>query len=135
MNTSPPYNMSHVSCSQHAYNTGKTLTEFQGMQTSQHKITIHHSVTHSSVHYSIQLWNTLSLITQNRHNLYLFMRAVSTNTMRYAIRKQIRHYSIGGKVGNKLSTRLRLKTSDPNAHLFEIQFTLFPHCRCGYKNE
>ena len=109
--------------------TGRTLRNADNITTQHCRTT---SFRNSFFPNTVSKWNSLSLTTQNQPTLKLFVRAV---TKHFTVKKQKRYYSHGTKLGNKLSTRLRLKTSDLNAHLFKIGSVESPQCRCGYKNE
>ena len=49
--------------------------------------------------------------------------------------KLARHYSYGGRLGNKLLTRLRLGRSFLNSHGYAIGKTASPSCQCHHNNE
>ena len=102
------------------------------MQTaSQHDTAAYH---HSAIPFSLTPYpnGIHSVDKRNQPNPKSFGKTVAKH---YNVRKPPHFYSLGTKLGNKLHTRLRLKTSELNAHLFRIGLTQSPQCRCGYKKE
>ena len=76
-------------------------------------------------------WNTLTDTT----------RRLSHHTFRKQLHEQLgqpdpsKFYAVGTKKGNILHARLRMDMTELNSHLFTIQKTSSPVCRCGHHLE
>lgn len=126
--TTPEY-LTRITLPTRSQETRRTLRNANNITTHRHRLTLFRN---SFFPDSTHKWNSLSIDTRNQPNLKSFRKAVAHH---YDVKKPERYFSLGTKLGNKLNTRMRLKTSALNAHLFRIGLTQTPQCRCGYKNE
>ena len=78
-----------------------------------------------------RLWNQLPLaVRQTNHTTFkrfLYQRFSPPHPPTY--------FSHGSKLGNLLHTRLRVETSQLNAHLHKLQIIDTPSCSCGHRSE
>ena len=124
-----PRYLDHVTLSTRTQTTRRILRNANSITAHQHHLT---SFRNSFFPDAVSKWNSLSPDIQNQPTLKSFGRAVAKH---HDVKQAPRYFSLGTKLGNKLNTRLRLKTSELNAHLFTIGYARSPQCACGYNNE
>ena len=75
---------------------------------------------------TVRSWNTLTTTTQSQPTLSSFKNQVKT------IRREIpSYYYKGSRIGQILHSRLRMKCSSLNQHLFNKNLVQSPLCECG----
>ena len=90
------------------------------------------SFKNSFVPATTKLWNSLPTQIRNKP---------STASFKKAVRRHLgtpippTYFSFGTKFGNKLHTRLRVGMSKLNAHLYPVQLSESPQCKCGSPSE
>ena len=125
-NSPPPppseVRVNHITLSTRSQETRRALQNTNNITTQYCRLT---SFRNSLLLDAVHRWNLLSTDTQNQPNLKSFVKAV---TKHHDVKKAPHYYSLSTKLGNKLSTKLRLRTSDLNVHLFKIEHTQSPQC-------
>ena len=76
-------------------------------------------------------WNRLTRDTQQLSHIH-FKKEICQQLGAPAPPK---YYCMGSKIGNIFHSRLRMKMSHLNSHLFIIKKVNSPECTCGYDNE
>ena len=75
-------------------------------------------------------WNTLQNITR-----HLSHASFSKQLCERAARSTPFFYALGSKTNDIIHARLRMNMSELNSHLFAVQKTPSPGCRCGHHTE